>query len=239
MSAPNPNVDRQEVRRFERLAARWWDPEGDMAPLHVINPLRADYIEARAGGLAGKSVLDVGCGGGLLTEALASRGASATGIDAAAGSVRVARLHAHESGLDVDYHESTAEDWAAAHPERYDVVCCLEMLEHVPEPGRVVAACARMIRPDGHVFFSTLNRTPKAFLLGIVAAEFVLGLLPRGTHRYERFIRPSELAAWMRGAGLVLKESRGIHYNPLTRNASLGNRLDVNYIMHAVRPETP
>lgn len=237
MNAGGGNVDRREVGRFARMAARWWDPEGDMAPLHVINPVRAEYIESRAGGLAGRRALDVGCGGGLLTEALAERGAEATGIDASEPSIRVARLHAEEAGVEVTYEQATAEDWADRHPEAYDVVCCLELLEHVPDPAAVVAACARLARPGADVFFSTLNRTPQAFLLGIVAAEYVLGLLPRGTHTYERFIRPAELAAWQRAAGLEQLQARGIYYNPVTRGARLGERLDVNYIVHARKPE--
>lgn len=236
MTSRQSNVDRSEVRRFERLASRWWDPQGDMAPLHVINPVRADYIEQRSGGVRGLRVLDVGCGGGLLAEALAARGARVTGIDASEPSIRVARLHAKESGVELEYSQATAEEWAASHASEYDLVCCLEMLEHVPAPAGVIEACAAMTRPGGHVFLSTLNRTPQAFVLGILAAEYVLRLLPRGTHRYDRFIRPSELAAWLRDAGLAIEEFRGLYYNALTRNARLGPRLDVNYIVHATRP---
>lgn len=238
MNGHSPNTDPREVQRFERMAARWWDPEGDMAPLHVMNPVRVDFIESGAGGLAGKSALDVGCGGGLLSEVLAVRGAEVTGIDAAGAALRVARLHAEEAGVAVRYEQSTAEDWAASHAGEYGVVCCLELLEHVPDPAAVVAACARLARPGGDLFFSTLNRTPQAFVLGIVAAEYVLRLLPRGTHTYERFIRPAELADWMRAAGLDQQQARGLYYNPLTRNAWLGERLDVNYIVHARKPES-
>jgi 2-polyprenyl-6-hydroxyphenyl methylase/3-demethylubiquinone-9 3-methyltransferase len=235
MTATTDNVDTAELDRFDRVAARWWDPEGDMKPLHVLNPVRTDFIEARAGGLGGKRVLDVGCGGGLLTEALAERDAKAEGIDASQGLLRVARLHAEESDARVTYTQTTAEAWAADHPDRYDVVACLEMLEHVPDPSAVVAACAQLVRPGGHVFFSTLNRTPKAFALAIVGAEYVMGLLPRGTHSYEKFIRPAELAAWMRAAGLSAEVFRGLWYNPLTGGAGLGRKPDVNYIVHGRR----
>lgn len=237
MTATPDNVDTAELDRFDRVAARWWDPEGDMKPLHALNPVRTDFIESRAGGLAGKRALDVGCGGGLLTEALAGRGAKTEGIDASKRLLRVARLHAEESGADVTYTQTTAEAWAADHPGEYDVVACLEMLEHVPDPAQVVTACAELVRPGGHVFFSTLNRTPKAFVLAILGAEYVMGLLPRGTHSYEKFIRPAELAAWIRAAGLSTDAFRGLGYNPLTGGAGLVPRPDVNYIVHGRRDD--
>jgi len=230
------NLDPREVRHFENVAARWWDPHGEMGPLHVINPVRADYIASRCGGLAGRRVLDVGCGGGLLSEYLAERGAQVTGIDAGEGAIKVARLHGMESGIEVDYQLATAEDWAAGHPDEYDVVCCMEMLEHVPDPGSVIRACAALVKPGGDLFLSTLNRTPQAFALAILGAEYVAGALPRGTHHYEKFIRPAELAGWVRAAGLVWRDARGLYYNPFTGNARSGRRLDVNYIVHARRP---
>ncbi|MFQ5548059.1 MAG: bifunctional 2-polyprenyl-6-hydroxyphenol methylase/3-demethylubiquinol 3-O-methyltransferase UbiG [Woeseia sp.] len=231
MTVSQHNVDDAEIARFDALASRWWDPAGDFRPLHEINPLRLDYIRQRVS-LDGSSVIDIGCGGGILAEAMAQDGATVTGIDVAEGPLAVARLHQAESGARVEYRHSTAESYADAHPGEFDVVTCLEMLEHVPEPGRVVAACAELVRPGGDVFISTINRNPKSFLFAIVGAEYVLRLLPRGTHEYEKFIRPSELDAWARRAGLALRDSIGLHYNPLTRAYSLGEDLDVNYLMH-------
>lgn len=233
----NANVDSRETSRFDALAARWWDPEGDMKPLHALNPVRVEYIAQRAGGLPGKRVLDVGCGGGLLTEALAARGAKVTGLDMAAELLKVARLHLHETGREVDYEQGTAEDYAKENPGSFDVVTCLEMLEHVPKPSSVVAACAKLVRPGGGVFFSTLNRTVLSFGLGIVAAEYVLNLLPKGTHTYEQFIKPSELSAWCRAAGLDVADMTGLHYNPVIRRAWSGGSIQVNYLLHAKRPE--
>lgn len=227
-----PNVDHSEIAKFEQLAGRWWDPNSEFKPLHDINPLRLDYIEQRAGGLAGKRVLDVGCGGGILTEGMALRGARVTGIDMAAAPLAVARLHQLESGVHVDYRQSTAEALAAETPAEFDVVTCLEMLEHVPDPGSVVAACARLVKPDGQVFFSTINRNPKAFLFAIVGAEYLLRLLPKGTHEYRKLIRPSELESWARAAGLQTIDLTGMHYNPVTRHYWLGPGLDVNYLAH-------
>ena len=235
-SGAKPNVDPAEVAKFEALAARWWDPTSEFKPLHDINPLRLDYIDARAS-LNGKTVLDIGCGGGILAESMAARGATVTGIDLAPGPLAVARLHLKETGLNVDYRAVAAEDFAAERPAAFDVVTCMEMLEHVPDPASTVAACARLVKPGGHVFFSTISRTPKAFLFAIVGAEYVLNLLPRGTHEYLKFIRPSELDAAARAAGLRIDEFIGMHYNPLTRRYWLAPGVDVNYIAAARRGE--
>lgn len=231
MTSGQQNIDSAEIAKFDALASRWWDPAGDFRPLHQINPLRLDYIRQRAP-LAGREVLDIGCGGGILTEAMAAEGARVTGIDMAEGPLAVARLHLAESGLEVDYRTSTAEDFAAGHAERFDTVTCLEMLEHVPAPESVVEACATLVKPGGDVFFSTINRNPKAFLFAIVGAEYLLKLLPAGTHEYQKFIKPSELDAWARSAGLELHDSTGLHYNPLTREFWLADNVDVNYMMH-------
>ena len=224
------NVDDAEVAKFNALASRWWDPDGDFRPLHEINPLRLDWIRQHAE-LSGKRVLDIGCGGGILTEAMAAAGAEVTGIDMAEAPLTVARLHKAESGAEVSYERSTAEAMAAARPGEFDVVTCLEMLEHVPDPARVIRSCAELVKPGGQVFFSTINRNPKSFVFAIVGAEYVLRLLPAGTHEYARFIRPSELEEWARPAGLELRASTGMHYNPFTREYSLGPGLDVNYLM--------
>jgi len=229
------NVDTAEVAKFNALAARWWDSEGDFRPLHEINPLRLDWISERAD-LAGRRVVDIGCGGGILAESMASVGAAVTGIDMADGPLTVARLHQLESGMEVDYQQTTAEELASRRAGDFDVVTCLEMLEHVPAPHEVISSCAELVKPGGDVFFSTINRNPKAFVFAIVGAEYVLKLLPAGTHEYQKFIRPSELDAWARDAGLVLAASIGMHYNPLSREYSLGPNLDVNYLMHYHRP---
>lgn len=228
------NVDPAEVAKFRTLAARWWDPDSELKTLHDINPLRVEYIDTRAK-LAGKRVLDVGCGGGILAEAMAQHGAVVTGIDMAEDALNVARLHLLESGVKVDYLHGTAEQFAAQHPASFDVVTCMELLEHVPDPASVVRACAALVKPGGHVFFSTLNRTPKAWLLAVIGAEYVLNMLPRGTHDYARFIRPSEIEAWSRHAGLAVRELTGMTYNPLTRRYSLGRDIDVNYLVHLQR----
>lgn len=236
MTSIHDNIDTAEIAKFDALAARWWDPEGDFRPLHEINPLRLDYIRQRVD-LQGSRVLDVGCGGGILAESLAQKGATVTGIDMAEKPLGVARLHQAESGTAVEYLQSTAESLAAERAGQYDVVTCLEMLEHVPSPATVIAACTELVRPGGDVFFSTINRNPKSFLFAIVGAEYVLRLLPKGTHEYEKFIRPSELDGWARNAGLELHGSIGMHYNPVTREYSLGPNVDVNYLMHFNRPE--
>ncbi|MEK9933153.1 MAG: bifunctional 2-polyprenyl-6-hydroxyphenol methylase/3-demethylubiquinol 3-O-methyltransferase UbiG [Luminiphilus sp.] len=230
------NVDLGEIAKFEKLASRWWDPNSEFKPLHDINPLRAGWIDEHAG-VMGKSVVDVGCGGGLLCEALAHRGASVTGIDMGEAPLAVARLHQLESGVEVDYLQSTAESLAAERPSAFSVVTCLEMLEHVPDPSAVIQACADLCEPGGDVFFSTINRNPKSFLFAIVGAEYVLNMLPRGTHEYEKLIKPSELARWIREAGLQMQEMMGMTYNPLTKRYRLTPRdVSVNYLIRATKP---
>lgn len=226
------NVDAAEVAKFEALASRWWDPKSEFKPLHEINPLRLNFIDARAG-LAGKQVLDVGCGGGILSESMAHRGAKVTGIDLGEAPLGVARLHAEESGVSVDYQNISVEALAAQIPGHFDVVTCMEMLEHVPDPASVIRACCALVRPGGYVFFSTLNRTPKSYAFAILGAEYVLRLLPRGTHDYAKFIRPSEMAAWSRQVGLEVREQTGLTYNPLTRRYRLvADDVSVNYMMY-------
>ncbi|HEU0224103.1 MAG TPA: bifunctional 2-polyprenyl-6-hydroxyphenol methylase/3-demethylubiquinol 3-O-methyltransferase UbiG [Steroidobacteraceae bacterium] len=225
------NVDPAEISKFDAAAPRWWDPDGEFRPLHDLNPARLDYIEARAG-FAGRRALDVGCGGGLLAEGMARRGARVTGIDLAPAALEVARLHALEAGIDVDYREVAAEALAATEPGAFDLVTCLEMLEHVPDPAGVLQAVARLVRPGGDVVCSTINRNPKAFALAIVGAEYLLRLLPRGTHQYARLIRPSELARWARAAGLELMDLAGLEYNPATRRARVTADTSVNYLAH-------
>ena len=232
-----PNIDAAEIAKFDALAARWWDPDGEFQPLHEINPLRLDWIRQRAE-LNGSSVVDIGCGGGILAESMAAAGAVVTGIDMAEGPLAVARLHQIESGIEVDYRQSTAEELAANSAGQYDIVTCLEMLEHVPSPAQIVKSVHTLLRPGGQAFFSTINRNPKSFVFAIIGAEYVLKLLPAGTHEYRKFIRPSELDDWARDAGLELRASIGMHYNPLTRDYSLGPGLDVNYLMHFCRPES-
>ncbi len=230
------NADPQELAKFSELAHRWWDPDSEFRPLHQINPLRLQWIESLVP-LANKQVLDVGCGGGILAESMAQRGAQVLGIDLAVKPLKVAQLHALESGVhNVDYREVAVEALAAEQPARFDVVTCMEMLEHVPAPESVVAACTALVKPGGWVFFSTLNRNPKAFLFAIVGAEYVLKLLPRGTHEYEKFIRPSELARWCREAGLELQRTRGLEYNPFTRHYSLTHDTSVNYLFALRKP---
>ena len=226
----NANADPQELEKFSKLAHRWWDPQGEFRPLHEINPLRLEWID-RAAGLAGKKVLDVGCGGGILAEAMARRGAEVTGIDLGEKGLRVAELHLAVSNLPVKYEMESAENYAARHAGEFDVVTCMELLEHVPEPAGMVAACARLARPGGFVFFSTINRNPKSYLFAVVGAEYVLGLLPKGTHDYQRFIKPSELSHWTRDAGLRTVEMIGMTYNPITRQYRLGRDCDVNYLV--------
>ena len=235
MTTARDNVDPAEVAKFDSLASRWWDPEGEFRPLHEINPLRLDWIRQHAK-LKDARVVDIGCGGGILAEAMAAANATVTGIDMADGPLAVARLHQHESNAKIDYRQATAEEMAASEAGTYDIVTCLEMLEHVPDPAAVIQACAELVKPGGHIFFSTINRNPKSFMFAIVGAEYVLKLLPAGTHEYEKFIRPSELEEWSRYAGLELQDSIGMHYNPLTRNYTLGDGLDVNYLMYFQRP---
>jgi 2-polyprenyl-6-hydroxyphenyl methylase/3-demethylubiquinone-9 3-methyltransferase len=228
------NHDPKEIARFDAIAQRWWDPQGEFRPLHEINPLRLEWIDRHAQ-LAGKDVLDIGCGGGILAEAMARLGARVTGIDLSEKALRVAELHLLESQLEVTYRKAMAEEFAVEHPGAFDVVTCMELLEHVPEPESMVAACARLVRPGGQVFFSTINRNPKAYLFAVIGAEYVLNLLPRGTHDYLRFIKPSELSRWSRGAGLRPDELVGMTYNPLTRVYRLGSDCDVNYLLRCSR----
>ena len=229
------NVDASEIAKFSALASRWWDRDSEFKPLHDINPLRVDYIDTHAG-LAGKRVIDVGCGGGILSEAMAHRGAQVTGIDMGEAPLSVARLHQLESGVEADYRQTTAEAAAEEMAGQFDIVTCLEMLEHVPAPSSVIAACARLVKPGGMVFFSTINRNPKAYAFAILGAEYVLQMLPRGTHEYRKFIRPAELGRWTRDAGLKMEGSTGMTYNPLTRKYRLNSSdLTVNYLMHTRR----
>jgi len=224
------NADPTELEKFSQLAHRWWDPTSEFKPLHDINPLRLGYID-RIAALAGKTVLDVGCGGGILSESMAGKGAEVTGIDLGDKALQVAKLHLLESGAEVEYRKIAVEALAEEQPGRYDVVTCMEMLEHVPDPAAVVAACARLVKPDGHLFFSTLNRNPKSYLFAVIGAEYVLKLLPRGTHDYAKFIKPSELAQFCRNAGLEVSDVTGMSYNPLSREYSLGHDTDVNYMI--------
>lgn len=228
---PTPNIDAAEIARFEAMASIWWDRQGDLKALHDINGLRLNYINQRAS-LAGKAVLDVGCGGGILSEAMASMGAVVTGIDMGDGALGVARQHASESGLQVDYFQASAEQFARTHADRFDVVTCLELLEHVPDPASVVAACKTLVRPGGEVFFATLNRNLKSFLFAIIGAEYILGLVRRGTHSYHKFIKPAELKDWAAHAGLSFMDLTGLHYNPILRRYSLGGNTHVNYLIH-------
>ena len=223
------NVDQEEIAKFEKLAARWWDPNSEFKPLHDINPLRLGYID-RLANLRGKRVLDVGCGGGLLSEAMARCGAEVIGIDMGRAPLNVARLHRLESNLEIDYRQATPEQLAEEEPGGFDIVTCLEMLEHVPDPAAVIAACARLIRDDGRVFLSTINRNPKAYLFAVIGGEYLLKLLPRGTHEYGKFIRPSEMEGWARHAGLRIIDLTGMSYNPLTREYRLGSDVSVNYL---------
>lgn len=231
------NVDAREIANFDRLASRWWDPRGEMATLHQINPPRVRYVEQCVGSLKGKRALDVGCGGGLLSEALAAEGATVCGIDMAAELIDIAKLHALETGRSVEYRQISAEALAAEQAAGFDLVCCMEMLEHVPEPASVIAACAALVKPGGDIIFSTINRNPKAFALAIVGAEYITGLVPRGTHEYDKFIRPSELDGWARRAGLDVLGVRGLRYNPVLKSARLTDDLSINYFMHCRRPE--
>ena len=228
------NVDHAEIENFEALAHRWWDRESEFKPLHDINPLRVNWINERTP-LAGQKVLDVGCGGGILSEAMAQRGAEVTGIDMGEAPLAVARLHQLESGVEVTYRQITAEALAEEMPGQFDVVTCLEMLEHVPDPASIIQACYSLVKPGGHVFFSTINRNPKAYLFAIIGAEYIMRMLPRGTHDFKKFIRPSELGAWSRTAGLEVQDIIGLTYNPLTKRYKLEADVDVNYMMHTTK----
>jgi 2-polyprenyl-6-hydroxyphenyl methylase/3-demethylubiquinone-9 3-methyltransferase len=228
------NADPLELAKFSELAHRWWDPTSEFKPLHDLNPLRLDWIDAAAA-ISGKSVLDVGCGGGILAESMARRSARVKGIDLSEAALKVAQLHRLESGLTLDYEMISAEDLAAREPQRYDVLTCMELLEHVPDPASTVSACARLVKPGGHVFFSTISRNPKSYLFAVIGAEYLLGLLPRGTHDYAKFIKPSELARHCRAADLRLDSLTGMGYNPFTKTYNLNADTSVNYMMHCVR----
>ncbi|MBN9696511.1 MAG: bifunctional 2-polyprenyl-6-hydroxyphenol methylase/3-demethylubiquinol 3-O-methyltransferase UbiG [Zoogloea sp.] len=234
ISAPTMNADPAELQKFSDLAHRWWDPESEFKPLHRINPLRLDWIDT-AVGLSGKKVVDIGCGGGILAESMAARGALVTGVDLSEKALGVARLHLYESGLAVDYRHIAAETLALEAPGSFDVVTCMEMLEHVPDPASTIRACAALVKPGGQVFFSTLNRNLKSYLMAVVGAEYILNLLPKGTHEYAKFIKPSELARYVRNAGLDVEELIGMTYNPLTEIYALGQDTDVNYLMRTTR----
>jgi len=230
------NFDQAELDKFAALANRWWDADGPQKPLHALNPVRLQYVAERAA-LRGARVLDIGCGGGLLSEALAKQGAQVTAIDLAPELVKVARLHGLESGVQVDYRVQAAEDLAAEQAGTFDVVTCMEMLEHVPDPGAIIAACQRLLRPGGKLFLSTINRTPAAFAVAVVGAEYIARLLPRGTHHYQEFIKPAELGAWLRQSGLQLQDVSGMAYEPWRNRARLSRRTDINYLAFAVKPD--
>ena len=236
MNDNKANFDPAEKQKFDSIAATWWDPDGESRPLHYLNPARLAYITERAG-LKDSNVIDVGCGGGILSESMAMQGALVTGIDIAAKALSVAKLHLHESGCKVDYQETTAESWAEQHPASAGIVTCMEMLEHVPDPASVVAACANMLVTGGHLFMSTLNRNPASFAVAILGGEHITRIIPRGTHQYDRFIKPSELCQWLRATGMKVEEITGIHYNPLERTARTGGHVHVNYLIHAIKPD--
>jgi len=225
------NVDAVEIEKFAAMASRWWDPESEFKPLHEINPLRLDYIIKNCAGIKGKTVLDIGCGGGILSESMAIEGAIVTGTDMGEAQINVAKLHALETGTSINYIQQSAESLAAEKPACFDIVTCLEMLEHVPDPQSIVNACSQLVKPGGQVFFSTINRNPKAWLLAIVGAEYLLNMLPKGTHDYQRFIKPSELNNWIREADLQANDITGMQYNPLLKSYRLGGNVDVNYMM--------
>ncbi len=229
------NVDATEIKKFSDLASRWWDKESEFKPLHEINPLRLNYIAQHAQGLSKKKIIDIGCGGGILADSMAEKGGLITGIDMGEAPLSVAKLHQLGSGQQVDYQQITAEQIAEKEPAQYDIVTCMEMLEHVPDPSSVIRACATLVKPEGDVFVSTINRTAKAFAFAIVGAEYVLQMLPKGTHQYEKLIKPSEIGKWARAANLELKNIIGMHYNPLTKTYKLDKGVDVNYLMHFVK----
>lgn len=226
------NVDPQEIAKFEAMSTRWWDKDGEFKPLHDLNPARLNYIKQRANGLSGKAVLDVGCGGGILSESMAHEGADVTGIDMGDANLTIARMHLYESGEKVNYQKKTVEALAEEKPQQFDVVTCLEMLEHVPDPGSIINACKKLVKPDGHVFFSTVNRNPKSYALAIIGAEYVMKLLPKGTHDFKKFIRPAELDQWIRQSGLKTQHISGMTYNPFTGSCVLSDDTDVNYLVH-------
>ena len=235
MSIEMSNVDQTEIAKFESIADKWWDPDGELKPLHDINPLRLNYINERTA-LADMAVLDVGCGGGILSEGLTYRGAQVTGIDMGAANLDAAQAHAAQHQLDIDYRHISVEDLAAEMPNHFDVVTCMEMLEHVPDPGAIVQACAALTKPGGHVFFSTINRNPKAYVMAIVGAEYVMNLVPKGTHEYLKFIKPSELSAWSRQARLNVRNVSGMSVNPLSMHFKITKDVDVNYFVHCTKP---
>lgn len=230
------NIDPAEIKKFEDLASRWWDTQGEFKPLHEMNPLRLNFINSGSP-LDEKKVIDIGCGGGILSESMAACGATITGIDMGKAPLSVARLHAIESDLDIDYQQITAEEMAQKNPDAFDVITCMEMLEHVPDPASVINACCKLVKPGGSVYFSTINRNPKSYAFAIVGAEYVMKMLPRGTHDYAKFIKPSELDEWARASGLKLVNLKGVSYNPFTRLFRLSDNVDVNYMMHYSRPE--
>ncbi|CAA6803219.1 MAG: 3-demethylubiquinone-9 3-methyltransferase (EC [uncultured Thiotrichaceae bacterium] len=226
------NVDPSEIQKFDSIASRWWDRNSEFKPLHDINPLRLDYIDEHAQGVSGKKIIDVGCGGGILAESMAVRGADVIGIDMGETPLSVARLHSLEVGVELDYQQTTAEAMAEEYADQFDVVTCMEMLEHVPSPESVIEACARLVKPGGDIFFSTINRNPKSFMLAVVGAEYILNMLPKGTHEYAKFIKPSELEEQARAAGLEVQHMTGMSYNPIFQIYKLGSDVDVNYMMH-------
>ena len=237
-SASQENVDAHEIKKFEDVAHRWWDRDSEFKPLHDINPLRLNYIDENAAGIKNKKLIDVGCGGGILAESMALRGANVLGIDMGAAPLSVAELHALEAGIDnIKYQKSTVEQIANEQSGQYDVVTCMEMLEHVPDPASIIKACSKLVKPGGHLFFSTINRTPKSFALAIIGAEYIMNMLAKGTHEYAKFIRPSELENWAREAGLQLENIKGMTYNPLLQSYKLGNDVGVNYLMHFTQPK--
>ncbi len=236
MNSSTANIDPAEQKKFDRIAATWWDPDGESQPLHDLNPARLTYIMDRVE-IAGEEVIDVGCGGGILSESLAAQGARVTGIDIAEKALSVAKLHLHESGCKVNYQRATAESWAEKYPSSAKIVTCMEMLEHVPDPASVVSACASMLVPGGHMFMSTLNRNAVSFAVAILGGEHIARVIPKGTHQYDRFIKPSELCQWLRAADMKVEEITGIHYNPLERTARTGGHVRVNYLIHAIKSD--
>jgi 2-polyprenyl-6-hydroxyphenyl methylase/3-demethylubiquinone-9 3-methyltransferase len=236
MNSSTANIDPAEQQKFDRIAATWWDPDGESQPLHDLNPARLAYIMDRVE-IAGEEVIDVGCGGGILSESLAAEGARVTGIDIAEKALSVAKLHLHESGCKVNYQRATAESWAEKYPSSAKIVTCMEMLEHVPDPASVISACASMLVPGGHMFMSTLNRNAVSFAVAILGGEHIARVIPKGTHQYDRFIKPSELCQWLRAADMKVEEITGIHYNPLERTARTGGHVRVNYLIHAIKSD--